>query len=235
MADDELTPWIKLAPEDDAVIAEIENERDRGAALIASAFVEERLEETIKIRLREDTAVAKRLFRGVGPLGGFSAKIHLGYMLQLYSIESHNLLDQIRDVRNDFAHQTQPIDFNNEGVMRKCAALSRWIVPSFLESHAFAYQIARHARGVGTKFIVPTPSGRFGVTFSIDPKRNYITAVKLALFVLALAKQVYQDDLIPTPKPGALPQKSAQPPAREARAPNPHRRKRKLRQQSSPA
>ena len=47
-----------------------------------------------------------------GALSTFSRKIDMGYMLQLYPVSILEMLSIVRDIRNDFAHCAEPIDFN---------------------------------------------------------------------------------------------------------------------------
>jgi hypothetical protein len=50
-----------------------------------------------------DKKLAGRLFKGYGPLSSFSAKIDLAYALKVTTLEIHNELHKIRDIRNAFA------------------------------------------------------------------------------------------------------------------------------------
>jgi hypothetical protein len=77
--------WITtLDPEDNAIIQEIEGERDRGAALVACQFLDNRLLETIQTRLHRDDDVESAIFKGKGGLATFSSRIDFGFLIQLY-------------------------------------------------------------------------------------------------------------------------------------------------------
>jgi hypothetical protein len=73
--------WITLSDADKPILEEIEKQTDRAAALIATSYLEDRLVEAIKARTVRDQNVEKDMFRNSGPLGSFSAKIDLGFML----------------------------------------------------------------------------------------------------------------------------------------------------------
>lgn len=233
------TEWITLDPADKVVIAEIESQRDRGAALVAAAFVEERLTRTIKLRLREDPKVEKRLLRGIGPLRDFSSKIDLGYLLQLYANEVRELLHALREIRNEFAHTTQPLEFNSPatdkdspGMDQRCGQLAALGSAAFIPSHSFIEFVKKHTRGPKGK-LVATPGGHFSFGISAIPRVNFINATKLCLFFLALAHEAFANDRLPMPPPPPWQKKPEPPPVRAARSPNPHRKMRKLQRRSS--
>jgi hypothetical protein len=45
------------------------------------------------------------MFRSSGPLGPFSVKITMGFLMRLYSYEARRELETIKNIRNEFAHQ----------------------------------------------------------------------------------------------------------------------------------
>ena len=61
--------WIIRDNADKAILAEIKQQTDRGAALIATAYLEERFVDAIKARLVNDETLQDKLFKGYGPLG----------------------------------------------------------------------------------------------------------------------------------------------------------------------
>lgn len=54
-----------------------------------------------------------KLFDYKGPLGTFSAKIDIAYAIGAISPEAHRTLHIMRDIRNDFAHAEDEMDFDN--------------------------------------------------------------------------------------------------------------------------
>jgi hypothetical protein len=76
--------WVIHGSTEQAVIEEIERQTDRGAALIAAAFIDARLETAIKTRLdRQANKTIAKLLHLSGALGSFAAKIDLGHALHL--------------------------------------------------------------------------------------------------------------------------------------------------------
>ena len=113
------------------VIKELEEQTDRGAAIIAAAFLDERLSEAILSRLRPLPDVTDKLLSSSGPVGTFSAKIDLAYALGYYGERSHRDLHLVRKIRNKFAHTLEPTGFNTESISHWCAEL--WLPQNVLE------------------------------------------------------------------------------------------------------
>ena len=67
-----------------AMIKEVESGSDRAAAILAASCVEDQLAFAIKCKLcPDDKALIRDMFQVRGPLGSFSAKISMGYLLGL--------------------------------------------------------------------------------------------------------------------------------------------------------
>ncbi len=73
--------WTTRSDKDRMTIEEIERQDDRGAAILAGAYLEDRLTIAIKERLIPDTRTQNELFGGMGPLATFHAKIELAYLM----------------------------------------------------------------------------------------------------------------------------------------------------------
>jgi DNA-binding MltR family transcriptional regulator len=82
---------------------QLTNDSDRAAGLVAAAIVEQRLEEVMKFWLEKDLEVQEKLFRVSGPLGTFSVKIDLAYLMGIITSEGRKDLIRMKDIRNDFA------------------------------------------------------------------------------------------------------------------------------------
>jgi len=106
------------------IIKEILGERDRGAAIVATGFLEAKLTDAIKACLRDHADTAKRLFRPTGPIGAFGNKALLGFMLKLYRLETLADLTLIGAIRNRFAHNPEPMTFGDDYVMERCEKLT---------------------------------------------------------------------------------------------------------------
>src|SRR4051812_2613930 len=89
--------------------ASITEETDRGAVLMAAAFLDEKLKELIQRRMVADKKVSRRAFEFNGPLGTFSSRIDFAYLIGLIPKNAQKDLHTIRAIRNQFAHQAAPL------------------------------------------------------------------------------------------------------------------------------
>lgn len=103
----------------------LHSESDRGAAIMAAAFVERTLEDQIRLNIQDPGGgVADSWFEGINaPFGTFSAKIALGRALGLYNDEIQSVLTVIKNVRNAFAHRSLPLKFDHPTVLEECKFL----------------------------------------------------------------------------------------------------------------
>jgi hypothetical protein len=170
--------WLLPDPSQRPIVDELEQQTDRGAAIIGAAFVESLLRQALESRLRVMTAhekrTAHRLFATTGPLSSFSAKIDLGALLGLYPEAVQGDLHRLREVRNQFAHEQEPRDFDYPKIREICA---RFWLPHNL-------------------FIVATSGGPQG--YPADARGRYILTVKLLVALLRRAV------LTPHPPPDPL-------------------------------
>jgi hypothetical protein len=102
-------PWISLNTPDAAALQttlrELESDSDRAAGIVGAALVDESLTALLKSRLHPDEN---------GPLGAFSVKITMGFLMRLYSPEAQKELETIKDIRNQFAHRiARSFQFNS--------------------------------------------------------------------------------------------------------------------------
>lgn len=85
--------WIIYNDEEREAIHDLHTASDRAAAILGGTLLENRLEMAIQLRMAEDKEVLTQLFRTSGPLGSFSAKIDLGYLMKMYGKEArHDLV-----------------------------------------------------------------------------------------------------------------------------------------------
>jgi DNA-binding MltR family transcriptional regulator len=159
--------WLLPDPSQRPIVEELEQQTDRGAAIIGAALVESLLRQALESRMRVKSPLekrtAKRLFGTMGPLSSFSAKIDLGVLLGLYPEEVRGDLHRIREVRNQFAHEEEPRDFAYPIISDHCAKF--WL-PHHL-------------------FIVATAGG--SQAFPPDPRGRYMLTVKLLVSLLQRA------------------------------------------------
>lgn len=89
---------------------QLEGETDRGAAVLAMAFIEGLLDEAIRSVLVNDSRVRKSV-----RLGGFEAKAIWARALGIISQDVQDELDRLRKIRNVFAHGLHNQSFDRSG------------------------------------------------------------------------------------------------------------------------
>jgi DNA-binding MltR family transcriptional regulator len=121
------------------------HESDRGCALMAAAYLDNRLVELLKSYFVDDSKVADELLSQSRPLGAFSARIDLAYSLGLLTHAEHRALHLIRKIRNDFGHVPEPLSFATHAIAEKC---------KHLESMSFVKRIDHKAMFTGAVMVV---------------------------------------------------------------------------------
>jgi hypothetical protein len=107
-----------------AILHEMDNSDNRTCAIVAAALIENNLATAISARLRLlDAKEQKKLFEDRGVLATFSAKIDIGFALNIYDGLVRHDLDQIRSIRNRFAHYLEVRDFDHPDVASFCDGL----------------------------------------------------------------------------------------------------------------
>ena len=94
-----------------------DGESDRGAAVLAAALFQDRLQKAIEEKKfhNVDNKVFKRL--------SLWGTIELGYALGLYDRKTRNGLRVVVKIRNKFAHSSDPLEFDHEKVAAQCRGL----------------------------------------------------------------------------------------------------------------
>ena len=104
---------------------ELIEESDRGAAILAAANFEEWLRSIILGYFAKlNYKLKSKLFEN-GALSTFSAKIDFGFALGIYDKDTLNELHVIKDIRNEFAHSTKPMGFENASILGMCQKLNK--------------------------------------------------------------------------------------------------------------
>jgi hypothetical protein len=116
---------------------EFNKETDRGAALTATAYLDERLNDILTSFFVDAKEVQELLYGFNAPLGTFSAKITSAYALGLIQPNEYEELNIIRKVRNEFGHSWQGVSFKSGKVSDLCALLP-WLGPEELEAQSGA-------------------------------------------------------------------------------------------------
>lgn len=97
---------------------------ERGQVLSVAAFAEECLGKLIKAFLRR-TKTSEQLVEGFNaPLGTFSARIKICHSLGLITEKQYKDLEQIRNIRNCYAHTWRRVSFESPEVNSRIKALS---------------------------------------------------------------------------------------------------------------
>ena len=105
----------------DEVLIEIQDESDRGIAIVAAAMLDRQLED-ILIANFQNTGLEKECTSNNGPLSSFSSKIQIAFSLGLISESENRNLQLIRKIRNDFAH-LRSVSFDQQTIANRCRSL----------------------------------------------------------------------------------------------------------------
>jgi len=100
-------------------IKELQLLPDRIVGIVAPAMLEACLRKAIKVRLRDTNKVFNKLFSINGSLGTFGSLINMGAALAIFGSDAYSDLQQINQIRNLFAHETEAEDFNFQSINDK--------------------------------------------------------------------------------------------------------------------
>jgi DNA-binding MltR family transcriptional regulator len=107
----------------------LDAETDRGCSLMIGAYLDELLKIFLSSLFVADANASVSFLRADGPLGTFSSRIELCYLLGQISEVVRRELHLMRKIRNEFAHTVQLINFSQPAVLArirelKCTGLS---------------------------------------------------------------------------------------------------------------
>ena len=103
----------------------LEQESDRGAAILAASHFEKSLEDAIACKFVVlDSESRNALFGARGPLFPFAAKIDVACAMGICSKEVSKEWHEIRRIRNEFAHASTPINFDGETIRNRVKKLT---------------------------------------------------------------------------------------------------------------
>jgi DNA-binding MltR family transcriptional regulator len=118
--------WREL----DQLVAELEKETDRGAALTAAAYLDAALEMLLRSCFVADRARADKLLSDpYAPLASLASRIDMAYCLGHIGPIYYETMNAIRDIRNAFAHHRQALSFDHPEIEKH---ISRFGVPYVL-------------------------------------------------------------------------------------------------------
>ncbi|WP_003218103.1 MltR family transcriptional regulator [Pseudomonas fluorescens] len=89
---------------------------ERGLVLSLAAFAEDALGSLLKAFMLPTATTAQLVDGFNAPLGNFSSRIKAAYSLGLVTKEQFDDLEQLRKIRNYFAHAWQPIGFDDQRI-----------------------------------------------------------------------------------------------------------------------
>lgn len=109
--------WALASDEEAQAIRSLATDSDRSAAIVAASLVEISLQEALldSFRNRDEDVIAK-MFHSSAPLGSFSAKIRLAYLMGVVSEDFHSDLDTMKEIRNRFAHHLSAASFKEQSI-----------------------------------------------------------------------------------------------------------------------
>jgi DNA-binding MltR family transcriptional regulator len=99
----------------------LSKESDRGATLMAAAYIDDKLAELIKKYLIKDRKkILDSLFNFNGAVGTFSSRANLAYCLGLIPENIYDDINTLRNIRNVFAHESSFLTFESEKIKPLC-------------------------------------------------------------------------------------------------------------------
>lgn len=126
----EITPTAAATVDPDfnqlrnVVLPDAKKQPDRSLVIVMSSVIDDALSQVIINHLVESKKTTDIMFSGMGPLSTFSAKINLGFLLALYNKDFADMLHALRKIRNEFAHNMNPLTLESEEVKQGAAALA---------------------------------------------------------------------------------------------------------------
>jgi DNA-binding MltR family transcriptional regulator len=101
---------------------------DRSLAIVGSALVEDALEQVLQFHFSADDRVVDELFQPERPLGSFSAKIDVCFVLGIIGQITYGNLLIIKNIRNRFAHKILLLDARHklQGLTFETQQIAAW-------------------------------------------------------------------------------------------------------------
>lgn len=98
-------------------------ESDRGAALLAASYLDERLKALLLEHFTSRKVGLELLDGPLAPLGSFSARSKAAFALGLLDAATYRQLNTLRNIRNEFGHNWEEMDFSTTTVEKLCRKL----------------------------------------------------------------------------------------------------------------
>jgi DNA-binding MltR family transcriptional regulator len=106
-------------------LIEFQVESDRAAAILGVSYLDTVMENLLKkFFIQNNSFIDKQIFGdSYSVIDSFSKKINLSYALGLLKQKEFEDLNNIRKIRNDFAHELHGLNFNSEKINSRCLNL----------------------------------------------------------------------------------------------------------------
>jgi len=174
-----MTWTLRDAKRERGIVDKIDQGDDRSAAILAEAFLEDRLTKAILARLKEDKIVVGEMFKGYGPLASFKAKIDLAFLMSIIETPMHVNLHRIRKIRNRFAHRLEAHDFEVPIIRDLCDKLLHISTITSIKQE-MEQELGKTDRDLGVFAIWLSPM----VTLSDTPRNAYMNTIKIILLMI---------------------------------------------------
>jgi hypothetical protein len=112
--------FLTMRPQDQNDLSrffrELQNESDRGLALVGASVIDDKLRSTLRSFLVDCKAASKLVEGGNAPVGTFSSRIDACLAMGLIEQFESEEITLIRKVRNEFAHGLHGTTFQTEPI-----------------------------------------------------------------------------------------------------------------------
>jgi len=180
-------------------LEELQNGTDRTIAVVSGAIVDSHLTDLLKNNFKRDdteysTKILNNVFQPEGPLGNFGAKIWVAYLMGYLSPIAHDDLQNLRFIRNQFAHYSQSNSFETQRIKDRCAnfklisehirpaAVSREpggpLVDSVTAQHKVLLHLVDHQEALAT------------------PKSRFVNTAKLFVAALEISRPLLRKPIL---------------------------------------
>jgi hypothetical protein len=94
-----------------------QHESDRACCILVGALIDDLISDAFKRELRSEcTKGTDSLLASFAALGSGGARSRLTFALRWISIPANQMIDRVRRLRNDFAHNIEAVDFEKSAI-----------------------------------------------------------------------------------------------------------------------
>ena len=171
---------------------ELKSESERGAAILASVWIESLLERKLRIQFAKGNSETRRkLFDLNGPFSAFSSKTLVAHALGWIDSEVFHDINLVRKIRNVFAHELHGTDFDYPKVSR---LIDKFTVPERYYHDWDELQAAETKDGKGAVLYMGDRPDDAGDGLSVQKLRYKIS---VSILVAEVAQSLDLTILIP--------------------------------------